>query len=224
MVQNVQYVLTRIGARCNERAIHSMNAALNYLEVGRWFHDRSLTPRRRLLDQRSIFDLVAPEIADRQVLYLEFGVFQGASIRYWSKALRNHKSLIHGFDSFMGLPEKWTIADVKGAFSTQGQMPTIDDSRVAFFKGWFDDTLSKYVVPEHEVLFINIDADLYSSTRTILNTLRTHIKSGVYLYFDEFSDRLHELKAFDEFLEETGLRCTTVATNRTLANVLFLMT
>jgi hypothetical protein len=30
-----------------------------------------------------------------------------------------------------------------------------------------------------------------------------HVRIGTYLYFDEFNDRHHELKAFDEFLRES---------------------
>jgi hypothetical protein len=55
-------------------------------------------------------------------------------------------------------------------------------------------------VPPHEELFLNCDADLYSSTKTILHVLKPHIRTGTYLYFDEFQAREHELRAFDEFL------------------------
>lgn len=97
----------------------------------------------------------------------------------------------------------------------------IDDSRVSFYKGWYSETLPRYVLPAHEQLFVNFDADLYSSTRTVLDFLKPHISFGTYLYFDEFQAREHESKAFDEFLSETGWTFQVVAASRGLTNVLF---
>lgn len=90
-----------------------------------------------------------------------------------------------------------------------------------FFKGWFDDTLPKYICPPHELLVINLDADLYSSTSLVLKTLQAHIAPGTYIYFDEFNHRDHELRAFDEFLNETGWKFSLVGTTQTLAQVVF---
>ena len=39
-------------------------------------------------------------------------------------------------------------------------MPVINDPRVKFFKGWFDQTLTTYSVLPHDVLVVNLDADL----------------------------------------------------------------
>ena len=50
-----------------------------------------------------------------------------------------------------------------------------------------------------------IDADLYSSTSCVLGRLRNEMPVGTLIYFDEFNDRFHELKAFDEFLTEAGM-------------------
>ena len=102
-----------------------------------------------------------------------------------------------------------------------GAVPVIDDSRVSFFKGWFSETLTRYAFPSYEQLFVNFDADLYSSTKTVLDFLKPHISVGTYLYFDEFQSREHEPKAFDEFLSETGWAFRVVAASRGLRNVLF---
>ena len=45
------------------------------------------------------------EVQDQRVLYLEFGVFRGRTIRYWSRKLRHPETRLHGFDSFEGLPD-----------------------------------------------------------------------------------------------------------------------
>jgi hypothetical protein len=136
-------------------------------------------------------------------------------------ALTPHpNSKLHGFDSFEGLPETWETTE-KGHFNTGGSVPKIDDPRVTFFKGWFSDTLPKYTLPPHDVLFVTLDADLYSSTKTVLDFIRPHVSVGTYFYFDEFHFRDHELRAFDEFLSETEYVFDVVAADRGLSRVLF---
>ena len=69
--------------------------------------------------------------------YLEFGVFEGASIRSWCALNQNPGSRFFGFDSFEGLPEDWHSGKRKGAFSTGGKVPEIADPRVSFVAGGF---------------------------------------------------------------------------------------
>ena len=64
--------------------------------------------------------------------YLEFGVFEGASIGQWCVLNQNAGSRFFGFDSFEGLPEDWHWGKRKGAFSTGGKRPEIADPRVRF--------------------------------------------------------------------------------------------
>ncbi|MGH7193291.1 MAG: class I SAM-dependent methyltransferase, partial [Candidatus Saccharimonadales bacterium] len=160
------------------------------------------------------------EIRDLRVLYLEFGVYQGESMQIWSSLLRNPESKLHGFDSFEGLPETWNTLHERGRFTVNGVPPEINDTRVVFFKGWFNETLSRYTLPDREALFINIDSDLYSSAKVVLDFLRPHITSGTYLYFDEFHHREHELKVFDELLQETELRFRLIVASRQFSHVL----
>lgn len=196
----VKALLTRIGVHVPARAIHRLNAAINYLEVGRWMAAHNFDTSTRAHDRREIFKKVAEDVGAQQVLYLEFGVHRGESIRLWSDLLRHPDARLHGFDSFEGLPEDWTLIDGRGTFSTDGHAPEVTDRRIKFFKGWFEATLPTYAVPAHERLVVHLDADLYSSTVTVLRALERHIVPGTYLLFDEFSDRMHELRAFDEFL------------------------
>jgi hypothetical protein len=213
--------LTRLGERCSPRTIHRLNAVVNYLEVGRWMRAHGFDTSRRVDTRDDIFGLIASEVADEAVLYLEFGVFEGASMRSWSRLLGNERSNLHGFDSFEGLPEGWSLDEGKGHFSRGGEPPRIDDPRVRFFKGWFEDTLPAYEPPAHERLVVNVDADLYASAALVLETLEPLIEPGAYLYFDEFNDRAHELRAFDEFLARTRMSFGLVAASRELAHVAF---
>ena len=150
---------------------------------------------------------------------LEFGVADGyafAKKAYATRYLGMEDSIVcHGFDSFEGLPEEvgpWTKAD----FDLGGRIPSIDDPRVRFYKGWFSDVLPHYQVPAHDVLVMNMDADIYSSTAYVLRHFRPWIKQGTYIYFDEFNHVDQEPRAFHELIE-SGFRFRLVSTDSTLA-------
>jgi hypothetical protein len=213
-------ILTLCGAKLAPGALLHLQATLNYVKIGRWMRDHNFNFNRRCNGREEVWEAVVGKIRKCQVLYLEFGVGYGESMSYWSGQLKHSKSSLHGFDSFVGLPEAggpWR----KGQFDVSGCIPDIRDPRVKFFKGWFDQVLPEYSLPEHEVLVINMDADLYSSTIFVLRHLRPFIKPGTFIYFDEMNHVDHEPRAFDEFLAETGLRFRPVSADRTLAFVFF---
>lgn len=167
--------------------------------------------------------MVASKVEHRQVLYLEFGVFAGVSMRYWSSALKNPDSKLHGFDSFEGLPEDFDVEGPyeRGTFNVDGRIPQIPDGRVSFFKGWFNETLPSYSPPAHDVLVMNLDADLYSSTVSVLERFESLIQPGTFIYFDDMSRPEHEPKAFEEFMNRTGRRFRLVSADRSLNNAFF---
>jgi len=138
---------------------------------------------------------------DRLIDYLEFGVYEGASMREWCSLNRNPGSRFFGFDSFEGLPEDWHSGKRKGAFSTGGKAPTIADSRVTFVPGWFQKSLrsflSTYSAPQSMV--IHLDSDLYSSTLYCLTTLDPLITSGTLIVMDDFFDALHVYRALSDY-------------------------
>ncbi len=214
--------LTRAGAHIPERALHQLQMVVNYMKLGRWVAEHDFAPRR-VQNRDRVFDSVAERVRDRKVLYLEFGVFEGRSMRYWSKALHHPQAMLHGFDSFEGLPEDFDVGGPyqKGTFDVGGRIPKIDDPRVKFFKGWFEDTLPKYQVPPHDVLVLCLDADLYSSTIFVLRQLRQYIVPGTFIYFDDMSRPDHEPRAFDEFVAETGRKFQPVAADSSLNTMFF---
>lgn len=216
-----RYWLTRAGGCLTPNQVRAVNATAKYLEIGQQLRQFSIRLGPTFHTREDLFDLVGREVGNRNVLYIEFGVYQGAAIRYWSKLLSHSTSKLHGFDSFEGLPEEWTSATAKGHFSTEGTIPTIDDPRVKFFKGWFDQKLPAYEVPDHEVLVLNFDADLYSSTKCALDRMSTYIVPGTYLYFDEFSDLQHEFRAFMEFCSSSGRRFVMRGATTAMLCVLF---
>ena len=136
------------------------------------------------------------------ITYLEFGVFEGESIRFWSTQDKHPESRFVGFDRFEGLPHDWHGNIKKGHFDTGGRIPVIDDPRVSFIKGDFQDTLRPFLASlvVHGTLVVHCDADLYSATLYVLATLDHILLRSTYVMFDEFADLAHEWSAFHDYL------------------------
>jgi O-methyltransferase len=142
------------------------------------------------------------------ILYLEFGVYRGTSMRSWLNRISLAGASFVGFDTFTGLPEHWRATEPLGTFDAGGQVPVIDDPRCHFEAGLFQDTLPKFVAMNDLSgrLVINMDADLFSSTLFVLTTLAPKLKRGDIIFFDEFSCPLDEFRAFEEFARSFRIR------------------
>ena len=146
-------------------------------------------------------------------LVLEFGVRFGTSIKFIAQHTARQ---VHGFDSFEGLPEAWDHFEA-GVYSTGGQLPDVA-SNVRLHAGWFSDTLPAFV-SEHPgpVRFMNVDCDLYSSTKTIFELLADRIVPGTIIVFDEYlinpTWRDDEYKAFQEAAERHSWKYEYLAFN-----------
>lgn len=141
--------------------------------------------------------------ANTDGLVLEFGVRFGTSIRVLSKLVEH----VDGFDSFEGLPDEWHH-EPKGSYTTKGVIPKVP-ANVALHAGWFADTLPQFLA-EHDgpVRFVNVDCDIYSSTKTVLELLAPRIVVGSVIVFDEYIGNEHwredEFKAFQEAVSRYG--------------------
>jgi len=72
--------------------------------------------------------------------YMEFGVAQGASFRWFLQQNNHSTSRFNGFDTFTGLPEDFGPYK-KGTFNNQNSPPEVNDSRAKFYQGLFQQTL-----------------------------------------------------------------------------------
>lgn len=216
-----KYLLRLIGARLSPTVLYRLQALVNHMKIGRWMRDHGFRFDRALPDRWDVFDVMLQRVRDERVLYLEFGVFKARTTRYWAARLRHPEARLHGFDSFEGLPEEWAGHAKGKIFDAGGEIPVIEDARVRFFKGWFDQVLPTYTVPEHDRLVLIMDADLHSSTTCVLRHLLPWIRQGTLIYFDEMNHLEHEPRAFDEFMRETGLGFKPVAADRTLTYACF---
>jgi hypothetical protein len=216
----VKRFLTVLGRYLPGSLVRGLAAANNYVLLGRWMHEHGFHFSELAPDREAVFESVTRTVKDKRVLYLEFGVYLGDSMRYWSRSLTNPESRLHGFDSFEGLPESggpWG----KGQFDTNGSVPDIADPRVRFYKGWFEQVLPTYTLPDHDVLVVTLDADLYSSTIYVLRHLRPYMRPGTFVYFDDLSAIEHEPRAIHDFLEESALRWRPVCAHAYLAHAFF---
>jgi hypothetical protein len=159
---------------------------------------------------REVLDLAIAEVK-REGHFLEFGVYKGGTIRYLAKRIGGH--IIHGFDSFEGLPERWVGGNCnarQGTFDLGGKLPRVPRN-VRLYKGLFSDTLPGWVKEnEGPVAFLHIDCDLYSSTACVLDLLQSRIVPGTVIVFDEYFNyygwQNHEYKAFQEFVSRGGVK------------------
>jgi hypothetical protein len=141
--------------------------------------------------------------------YLEFGVFTGGTIRFIAQKIGGR--VVHGFDSFQGLPEDWGGYNLgQRAFDTGGRMPKVP-SNVRLHGGWFEDSIPPWLdANPGPVAFIHVDCDLYGSTRTIFTHLADRIVPGTIILFDEYFNypnwEQHEFKAFQEFVRDRAVR------------------
>lgn len=138
-------------------------------------------------------------------LVLEFGVFSGRTINHLASL---DSGTVFGFDSFEGLPEDWRPDIRKAAFKLE-KLPTVA-TNVELVVGWFEATLPDFLAANPgPVSFLHVDCDLYSSTRTVFQSLCDRIIPGTVIVFDEYFNyvgwRNHEYKAFAEFVAGSGV-------------------
>jgi hypothetical protein len=160
--------------------------------------------------------------------YYEFGTGEGNSLKYYLLALKkilkqkkskqNYKIFL--FDSFEGLPERKDEMDTnpawkKGQFrGTEEQIKsvirtTFPDmlSNTRIIKGYYDVSLTDKLrneLKEYPPSFVNVDVDLYSSTKKVLEFIHPICQDGTIFYFDDIWEYLGnlakgEFKAIEEF-------------------------
>tara|TARA_B100001121_G_scaffold121569_1_gene106598 strand:- start:82 stop:837 length:756 start_codon:yes stop_codon:yes gene_type:complete len=116
--------------------------------------------------------------------YIEFGVFSGSSINFFSKFLKEKE--IYGFDSFEGLKEDWVGTSVtKGTFDLKNKIPKLEKNIIPV-KGWIDQTLPRFLNEKNpKINFMHIDVDTYETTKIVLELTKKFLEKGAVIVFDE---------------------------------------
>jgi hypothetical protein len=141
-------------------------------------------------------------------LVLEFGVATGRTLNHFARIF--DRQVVHGFDSFEGLPENWTSRMPKGFFK-RNNLPRVRDN-CKLHVGWFDETLPSFKkeIKDQPIQLLHVDCDLYSSTVTILTALRKNIVPGTVIVFDEYFNypgwQLDEFRAWQEFVAKNAIK------------------
>jgi hypothetical protein len=159
----------------------------------------------------AIIDVVMEHIKTVEGDILEFGVYQGESVRAF--ASRCPERQVFGFDSFEGLPESWWTRP-KGTFKTD--VPTFEQVNVTLVKGFFDESVPRFLEEwKGNVSLLHIDCDLYESTRLCLLPLLRRCHVGTVVLFDEYynySDfASHEWLAWREAKDLYGILAPCIA-------------
>jgi len=136
--------------------------------------------------------------------YIELGVYQGQSFKWWVEHNTHPNSRFYGFDTFEGLPEDWGLHFKKGSMNAVS-IPSIQDDRAQFIKGLFQDTIPGFLqetpLNNGKRKIIHFDADLFSSTLYGLGMLSVYLKPGDIVLFDEFNvpnSEFYALKMFED--------------------------
>jgi O-methyltransferase len=168
------------------------------------------------------FVINSENLKNTQIDYLEFGVAEGISFKWWLKANQNVKSRFFGFDTFEGLPQDW------GIFKKGEMAPNelrFQDNRYKFIKGLFQLTLPEFLKDTefHPTIkkVVHLDADLFSSTLFVLATIHPILNPHDILIFDEFCVPNHEFFAFRIFEESFNIKYETIAAFNNYLQVAF---
>ncbi len=137
--------------------------------------------------------------------YIEFGVYSGTSINFFSKKLDGKK--IYGFDSFEGLKEDWLGTSVpKGTFNLNKKIPKLENNVVPI-SGWIQDTLPVFLKEKKpKINFVHVDVDTYETSKFILESIKPHLMNGSIILFDELYNfegwDVGEYKALNEIFKD----------------------
>ena len=140
--------------------------------------------------------------------YLEFGVYAGNTINFFS----NYLNTIYGFDSFEGLREDWVgISNhPKGTFNLNKKLPKLNKNVIPVV-GWVQDTLVPFLENNKpEINFVHMDMDTYETTKFVLTKIKPYIVKNCIIAFDELYNfsgwEVGEYKALKETFNDNEYR------------------
>lgn len=153
--------------------------------------------------------------------FLEAGVCQGGAaifLRALQVAYDEPHRRMWVADSFQGLPVPTADIDRDYDFS-EGRQPWLAVSeqavrdnfrtydllsdQVQFLPGWFSDTLPQ--APVEQLAILRLDADIYTSTREVLESLYEKVSPGGFVIVDDYHAFHPCRQAVDSFRAERGI-------------------
>ena len=149
-----------------------------------------------------LWDLAISNICEESNLILEFGEHTGDTITYF----RNRLPAFYNFYRFNSC--KGYTAE-KGFFDLNVELIEIEG--VNLVKGWFSESLPKWLEgrePE-KIALLHIDSDF--STKTVLDNLTNIIQPGTLILFENWLEKSkNEQKAFFEWVLANQINFTFI--------------
>ena len=197
-----------------------MNAFLSIpTPVSAWCYriaKRYINKDERAADFEHAFQMVRAEGIPGD--YLEFGVYRGASFITAFEQIRKfglNDMQLFAFDSFEGLPHGEAAVFEQGDYFCPEPLfckiitkAGVDMNRVSIISGLYDQTLVQAIKPQYgltRAAIVQIDCDLYTSTKCVLHFIKDLVGRGTVLFFDDWnafgsqSEEHGECKAFGEW-------------------------
>ena len=194
-----------------------------FQELHKMVRPHTMMPEARLY----MLYRLAREICTRDLPgnFVECGVARGGSTAMLGLVIKrysNRPRRLFSFDSFEGMPEPgefdtqngvaadetgWGTGTCAGSLEGVQQIcDTLDVSdHVTLIKGYFEDTLAPNKTAIGPISLLHLDADWYSSTKTILNELYDQVIPGGLMQYDDYGCWEGCKKAVDEFQQKRNL-------------------
>lgn len=138
--------------------------------------------------------------------YLEFGVYDGTSLKlaYREIRLRKLNMRLFGFDGFQGLPEadgahrKGSCFCPRPLLERNIRAAGVNINKITIIEGLYSQSLTQEVRVQHQLnsaALVHINCDLYSSTCDVLTFIEDIVGPGTVILFDDW-------RVFDEIVGE----------------------
>jgi hypothetical protein len=210
-------LLRGLGYNTDVMNIRRMSKDVATGDTWRYMESKDLEDLKDCVTDYDLYDWVVNTQLDYALLetglVLEFGTATGRTLNQFAHWLPG--KTIRGFDSWQGLPEKFNDLPaghfaqslpyklpncelVQGWF---GARPTQDQSSIREFTA--RDFANSHKEP---IVLLHLDADLYSSTKTVLDAFAKQIVPGTVILFNEYWNhptwKKHEFRAWQEHVAQ----------------------
>ena len=190
-------------------------------DTWRYMESKDLEDLDDLKTDYLLYEWVVNKQLDKNLLdtglVLEFGTATGRTLNQFAYWLP--QKTIYGFDGWQGLPEKFN--DLPEGHFAQKLPDVLPNCQLV--QGWFGvrPALDKSSIPDftaqafankhkEPIALLHLDADLYSSTKTVLDVFANQIVPGTVILFNEYWNhatwKKHEFKAWQEHVVKHNVK------------------
>lgn len=213
-------LLKGLGFNTDVMNIRRVSRELATVDTWRYMEDKDLEDLKDCVTDYDLYEWVTNTQLDPSLtvgLVLEFGTATGRTLNQFAYWLPNQ--IIFGFDSWQGLPEKFN--DLPAGHFAQPLPEVLPNCRLV--QGWFgarpaqdqsgiaEFTAREFAkVRKEPIKLLHLDADLYSSTKTVLDVFAKQIVPGTVILFNEYWNhptwKKHEFRAWQEHCKMHGVK------------------